>query len=87
VLFDKAAAVGQTIAAGKWGQTLFSGGGKSELRRVVRRVTPGQGDLKDSGTENTPPDFACFASFVGQACEGLPAVARRAEAGKGEKVR
>ncbi len=29
--------------------------GKSELRRAVRRVTPGQGDLKESGTENTPP--------------------------------
>ena len=27
--------------------------GKSELRRAVRRVTPGQGDLKESGTENT----------------------------------
>ena len=31
------------------------GGGKSELRRAVRRVTPGQGDLKESGTENTQP--------------------------------
>ena len=30
-------------------------GGKSELRRTVRRVTPGQGDLKESGTENIPP--------------------------------
>lgn len=30
-------------------------GGKSELRRAVRRVTPGQGDLKESGTENIPP--------------------------------
>ena len=29
-------------------------GGKSELRRAVRRVTPGQGDLKESGTENIP---------------------------------
>ena len=27
--------------------------GKSELRRAVRRVTPGQGDLKESGTENS----------------------------------
>jgi hypothetical protein len=33
-------------------------GGKSELRRAVRRVTPGQGDLKESGTENTQPAFA-----------------------------
>ena len=30
-------------------------GGKSELRRAVRRVTPGQGNLKESGTENIPP--------------------------------
>jgi len=30
-------------------------GGKSELRRAVRRVIPGQGDLKESGTENTQP--------------------------------
>jgi hypothetical protein len=37
--------------------------GKSELRRAVRRVTPGQGDLKDSGTENIPPAFARFASY------------------------
>ena len=29
--------------------------GKSELRRAMRRVTPGQGDLKESGTENIPP--------------------------------
>jgi len=37
--------------------------GKSELRRAVRRVTPGQGNLKDSGTENIPPASACFARF------------------------
>jgi hypothetical protein len=30
-------------------------GGKSELRWAVRRVTPGQGNLKESGTENIPP--------------------------------
>ena len=29
-------------------------GGKSELRRAVRRVTPGRGNSKESGTENTP---------------------------------
>ena len=73
------------------------GRGKSELRRAVRRVTPGQGNLKESGTENIPPDFApsalrragprvCAARRGGQA-HGLLAVARRAEAGKGEKVR
>ncbi len=33
-------------------------GGKSELRRAVRRVTPGRGNSKDSGTENIPPAFA-----------------------------
>jgi hypothetical protein len=27
--------------------------GKSELRRAVRRLTAGQGNLKESGTENT----------------------------------
>jgi len=64
VLFDKAAAVGQTIAAGKEGLTPFSGRGKSELRRAVRRVTPGQGDLKDSGTENTPLTRLCRAVRV-----------------------
>src|SRR5437773_5953324 len=41
-------AAGQTAASRKRG-------GKSELRRAVRRVTPGQGNLKDSGTENIPP--------------------------------
>ena len=30
------------------------GGGKSELRRAVRRVTPGRGNSKESGTENIP---------------------------------
>jgi hypothetical protein len=49
-------------------------GGKSELRRAVRRVTPGQGDLKDSGTENIPP------------CE-RGVVPDPFFAGKGEKVR
>src|SRR6266540_1054781 len=37
--------------------------GKSELRRAVRRVTPGQGNLTDSGTENIPPAFARSARF------------------------
>jgi len=32
-------------------------GGKSELHRAVRRVTPGQGNLTESGTENIPPAF------------------------------
>ena len=38
---------------GRW---RASARGKSELRRAVRRVTPGQGNLKDSGTENIPPE-------------------------------
>src|SRR4051812_24199577 len=32
-----------------------SAGGKSELHRAMRRVTPGQGNLTDSGTEKIPP--------------------------------
>ena len=40
-------------------------GGKSELRRAVRRVTPGQGNLKESGTENIPPAFARSAGEGG----------------------
>src|SRR5206468_9056054 len=32
--------------------------GKSELRRAVRRITPGQGNLKESGTENIPLSMA-----------------------------
>ena len=46
------AAAGQTIA---FAESEGRGGGKSELRRAVRRVTPGQGNLKESGTENIPP--------------------------------
>src|SRR5918994_5868839 len=30
-------------------------GGKSELRRAVRRVIPGRGNPKESGTEKIPP--------------------------------
>ena len=47
-------------------------GGKSELRRVVRRVTPGRGNSKESGTENTP-------------LTGAPA--SPGQTSKGEKVR
>ena len=49
-------------------------GGKSELRRAVRRVTPGQGNLKESGTENIPPDVRAAGNA-------------RERRGKGEKVR
>ena len=48
------AAVGQMITAPKR-RKARTRGGKSELRRAVRRVTPGQGNLKESGTENTQP--------------------------------
>jgi hypothetical protein len=61
---------GQTIAAGRGhrresGGAVLPGGGKSELQRAVRRVTPGQGNLTDSGTENTQLTwriFGCAAS-------------------------
>src|SRR5216117_257145 len=43
-----------------------SEGGKSELRRAVRRVTPGQGNLKESGTENIPPPVAGWAERHGE---------------------
>ena len=49
---DRTAAVGQMIAV-RLARRGESKGGKSELRRAVRRVTPGQGNLKESGTENT----------------------------------
>jgi hypothetical protein len=52
-------------------------GGKSELRRAVRRVTPGQGDLKESGTENIP-----LVELV-----SMPKGVRASEVSKGEKVR
>src|SRR5205823_1845778 len=45
--------------------------GKSELRRAVRRVTPGQGDLKDSGTENTQP-FDSRSTHVEHSLEAGP---------------
>ena len=49
-------AVSQTTAPLKSARA--KAGGKSELRRAVRRVTPGQGNLKESGTENIPPAVA-----------------------------
>jgi hypothetical protein len=48
-LYNPSVAASQTAARRKVG-------GKSELRRAVRRVTPGQGNLKESGTENIPPE-------------------------------
>ena len=63
--------VGRAVAAEAF---VCFGRGKSELRRAVRRVTPGQGNLKDSGTENIPP------------CEG-GVILEPFFAGKGEKVR
>ena len=49
------AAAGQALHGLATPKPEAKAGGKSELRRAVRRVTPGQGDLKDSGTENIPP--------------------------------
>ena len=68
-LYNRRFAVSQTTVrrrASRFGGTGFhkelaspkpkaKAGGKSELRRAVRRVTPGQGNLKESGTENVPP--------------------------------
>ena len=48
-------AASQTTARRTPAKAKAEAGGKSELRRAVRRVTPGQGNLKDSGTENIPP--------------------------------
>src|SRR5437762_11542980 len=69
-------------------------GGKSELRRAVRRVTPGQGNLKESGTENIPPTEKGDGSrFRKQTLTGVPCAAtpendsRPLFPGKGEKVR
>jgi hypothetical protein len=36
------------------GERSFAGG-KSELHRAECRVTPGEGDLEESATENRPP--------------------------------
>jgi hypothetical protein len=41
-------------------------GGKSELRRAVRRVTPGRGNSKDSGTENTQLTSAATRASNGE---------------------
>ena len=48
-------------------------GGKSELRRAVRRVTPGRGNPTESGTENIPP-----AEAPGWWSAGCPAQSSRA---------
>ena len=70
------AAVGQTDRRrrlqwpdDRWRGTQVRAGGKSELRRAVRRVTPGQGNLKESGTENIPPAVARQRSQARE-CEG-----------------
>ena len=58
----RSAAADQTIGRLDEPRRGESRGGKSELRRAVRRVTPGQGNLKESGTENIPPRLALRAS-------------------------
>ena len=68
--YDRTSQSSQTIA---WPGREGRAGGKSELRRAVRRVTPGQGNLKESGTENIPPVAR--------------APSKRRSEGKGEKVR
>jgi hypothetical protein len=49
---------GQAIAGERF--TRFAGG-KSELHRTRCRVTPGEGDLEESATENIPPVAARLA--------------------------
>ena len=49
-LESAAVRVVQTVAG-----SLRGAGGKSELRRAVRWVTPSPGDRKESATENRPP--------------------------------
>ena len=58
---------------GDW-ETRFTGGGKSELRRAVCRITSGTG--------------ACEGTWTASATENIPpAFTRKSDAGKGEKVR
>jgi len=71
----KTAAAGQTIV---WASR--RSGGKSELRRAVRRVTPGRGNSKESGTENIPPGRV--GSVTGACPERVPA-----QAGTSRRVR
>ncbi len=57
---NRSVAADQTIAGFRTGERrrcppTAEAGGKSELRRAVRRVTPGQSNLTDSGTEKIPP--------------------------------
>src|SRR4249920_1565186 len=40
--------------------------GKSELHRAVRRITPGRGNSKESGTENTQPKRAVTRAGNGE---------------------
>jgi len=69
--------------------------GKSELRRAVRRVTPGQGNLKDSGTENIPLSSCRLTVRSGAAGSIGPrysfpvhrGAVNRHDESKGEKVR
>jgi len=56
-------------------------GGKSELHRAVRRVTPGQGNLTESGTENIPPAFVLRTTAWQAQITGL---LRRSPKGEGE---
>ena len=44
-------------------------GGKSGLHRAGCRVTPGEGDLEESATENRPPDVPSALSGQGEKVE------------------
>ena len=67
VAADQMTAVSPKLAEGPQGPTRAKAeGGKSELRRAVRRVTPGRGNSKDSGTENTQLTSAATRASNGE---------------------
>src|SRR3972149_1933797 len=57
-------------------------GGKSELRRAVRWVTPSPGDRKESATENTPPPIEKWGGRVKRRGKSAPLGWRHPRQGK-----
>jgi hypothetical protein len=55
LLFFKCCHITRIVRGGEAIAGANSAGGKSELRRAGCRVTPGEGNLKDSATESKPP--------------------------------
>lgn len=51
------------------------------------RVTPGEGDLRESATESRPPAFFVPATIAAKSLKDQAALdSRSAKAGKGERV-